>query len=246
MFRNQIVTIIATLFLIGVASLIYGSRALADLSAFDPAEPVFETKLILAPDTIIPGNQEVELIAARPVIAKRLDKLGLDGPYNLVIRNDQLEVTLPPGRNVPYIASLITSVGEIVFINGGRESPPVGEMVNLGTPSAEHPTYPILFTSRELQEIVLPDSANGQIFYRLTLEPTAANRLTDFIAANPGAYVCMVLDDQAINCSSMYHQSGNSLEILPELSSGGAISMTDLSIFLHSGPLSTRLKVLAD
>jgi hypothetical protein len=56
----------------------------------------------------------------------------------------------------------------------------------------------------------------------------------------------MVLDAQVINCSAMYHQTDNTLEILPELSSNSAISMTDLALFLYSGPLSTRLKVLAD
>ena len=124
---KKYVAILAVLLLMGAVSLVYGSRALADLSAFDPAANILETKLILSPDTIIPGNQEIELIEARPIIARRLDKLGLDGPYRLVIRNDQLEVTLPQGQNIPYIASVITSVGEIVFINGGKESPPWGK-----------------------------------------------------------------------------------------------------------------------
>lgn len=246
MFRKQIVIIVAVLFLIGVVSLIFGSRALADLSVFDPAQQVFETKLILAPDTIIPGNQEVELIAARPVIAKRLDKLALAGPYNLVIRNDQLVVTLPQGRNVPYIASVITSVGEITFINGGQESPPVGETITLGVPSETHKTYSILFTSREVKTITPPDTGKGQIFFQLALEPAAAARLADFIATHPGAYICMVLDTHVVNCSAMYQQSEIGLEILPELSSDGPINMDDLEVFLHSGPLSTRLKVLAD
>ncbi|MCK6626405.1 MAG: hypothetical protein L6R45_14660 [Anaerolineae bacterium] len=240
MFRKQIVVIVTALFLIGAASLVFGSRALADLSVFDPAEQVFETKLILAPDTVIPGNQEVELIAARPVIAKRLDKLVLAGPYNLVIHNGQLEVTLPQGRNVPYIASVITSKGEITFINGGQDSPPVGETI---TPGA---TYSILFTSHEVQEITPPDSANGQIFFQLKLEPATAARLADFIATHPGAYICMVLDEQVVNCSAMYQQTQANLEILPELSSDGPINMDDLEIFLYSGPLSTRLKVIAD
>lgn len=245
MFKKHL-AILTILVLIGLVSLAYGSRALADLSAFDPAANVFETKLILSPDSIIPGNQEFELIEARPIIARRLDKLDLEGPYRLVIRNEQLEVTLPQGENIPYIASVITSIGEIVFISGGQVSPPVGEMVNLGVPSANHDTYPILFTSREVIEIVPPDAATGQIFYRLTLEPAAAGRLADFVASNSEAYICMVMDEQVINCSTLYHQNGANLEILPELSSGSAISMTDLALFLHSGPLSTRLKVLVD
>lgn len=245
MFKKQI-AILVILLLLGLVSLFYGSRALADLSTFDPAESILETKLILAADTIIPTNQEVELIAARPVIAKRLDKLEIGGPYNVVIRNGQIEVTLPQGQNVPYIASVITSIGEIVFINAGKESPPVGEKVYLGVSSSEQPGYPILFTSRQVKEIAPPDSTSGQIFYRLTLEPAAAERLDDFVAANPGAYICMVLDEQVISCSAMYHQTGQDLEILPELSSSEAMNMNDLAVFLYSGPLSTRLKVMAD
>lgn len=246
MLRKQIVVIVAVLFLMGMVSLAFGSRALADLSVFDPAQQVFETRLVLAPDTIIPGNQEVELIAARPVIAKRLDKLALDGSYNLVIRNGQLVVTLPQGRNVPYIASVITSVGEITFINGGQDTPPVGETITPGLPSEDHETFSILFTSGEVQTIAPPDPGNGQIFFQLTLEPAAAARLADFIATHPGANICMVLDAQVINCSTMYQQSETSLEILPELSSEGPINMDDLEVFLYSGPLSTRLKVVAD
>lgn len=244
MFKKQI-AILAILLLLGLVSLFYGSRALADLSTFDPAESVLETKLILAADTIIPTNQEVELIAARPVIAKRLDKLEIGGPYQVVIRNGQIEVMLPQGQNIPYIASVITSIGEIVFINAGKESPPVGEKVYLGVGSGDQPGYPILFTSREVKEIAPPDTTSGQIFYRLTLEPAAANRMDNFTAANPGAFVCMVLDEQVISCSAMYHQTGQDLEILPELSNE-AMNMDDLAVFLYSGPLSTRLKVVAD
>jgi preprotein translocase subunit SecD len=242
---RKYLAILVVLCLLGAISLIYGSRALADLSVFDPADNVFEVKLILAPDTIIPGNQEVELIAARPVIARRLDKLELNGPYNLVIRNGYLEVTLPQGQNIPYIASVLTSVGEITFI-GSKEWPLPGEVVNPEAQLGDRSRGAILFTSREVTEITPPDSTSGQIFYRLTLEPAAAERLADFQAVNQGAYICMVLDEQVINCSTMYHQANQELEILPEFSSGDPINMTDLEVFLYSGPLSTRLKVLAD
>jgi preprotein translocase subunit SecD len=245
MFKKQI-AILVILLLLGLVSLFYGGRALADLSAFDPADTVLETRLVLAPDTVIPTHQEVELIAARPVIAKRLDKLDIGGPYNVVIRNGQIEVTLPQGQNIPYIASVITSIGEIVFINGGQEAPPLGEQVFLGVHVDDQPGYPILFTSREVKEIAPPDPTSGQIFYRLTLESAAAERLDNFVAANPGAYICMVLDEQVISCSAMYHQTGQNLEILPELSQSQAMNMDDLAVFLHSGPLSTRLKVVAD
>jgi hypothetical protein len=56
----------------------------------------------------------------------------------------------------------------------------------------------------------------------------------------------MVMDEQVLNCSTMYHQNGSTLEILPELTSSTALNMTDLTVFLYSGPLSTRLKVVPD
>lgn len=246
MLRKHI-AIPAVLLLIGLVSLVYGSRALADLSMFDPAASALETKLVLESDMAVAADQEIQLIAARPVIARRLDRLELQGPYRIVIREGQLEITLPKGQNIPYITAMLTSMGEITFIDGGTGSPPVGESVQLGIRSnlAEH-VYHILFTSREVQEIVPPDAAKGELFYRLKLQPAAADRFADFDQNGSNAYVCMVLDGQVINCSLMYHQSGDTIEILPELSSEAGVNMDDLAVFLYSGPLSTRLKVVAD
>lgn len=246
MFRKHI-AIPAILLLIGLVSLVYGSRALADLSMFDPAASALETKLMLEPDMVITADQQVQLIAARPVIARRLDRLQLQGPYRVVISDGQLEITLPKGKDTPYITAMLTSVGEITFIDGGTSSPPVGESIQVGIRArAGDPVYHILFTSREVQEIVPPDTANGEVFYQLKLHPAAADRFTNFNQNGPNSYVCMVLDEQVINCSLMYHQSGNTIEILPELSSDAGINMDDLAIFLYSGPLSTRLRIVAD
>lgn len=240
MFRKHI-AILTVLFLLGVVSLVFGSQALADLSDFDPAADAFETKLVLVPDAVIPANQEVELIAARPVIARRLDKLDLAGPYNLAIRNGQLVVTLPRDKNTPYVAAVITSVGEIVFVDGGTQNPPLDQKIQVGSRS-----HQILFTSREVTGIVPPDSTDGQIFYRLTLTPAAADRLKNFVENHARSFICMVLDEQVLNCSTMYHQNGPTLEILPELTGSTALNMTDLTVFLYSGPLSTRLRVVSD
>lgn len=241
------VAIPAILLLIGLLSLVYGSRALADLSMFDPAANTLETKLVLEPDLVLSKDQQVQLIAARPVIARRLDRLALQGPYRVVIRDGQLEVTLPKDKNTPYITAMLTSIGEITFIDGGTDSPPVGEAVQVGirANSTDH-VYHILFTSREVQEIVPPDAAKGEVFYRLKLQPAAADRFASFNQHGSNAYVCMVLDAQVINCSLMYHQNGDTLEILPELSSEAGVNMDDLAVFLYSGPLATRLKVMAD
>ena len=77
---------------------------------------------------------------------------------------------------------------------------------------------------QEIEAAKLPDSTTGEIFYQLTLEPAAAERLTTFVETEPGGYICMVMDSYVLNCSVMYHQAGNSIEILPGLSSGTGIS----------------------
>jgi hypothetical protein len=53
----------------------------------------------------------------------------------------------------------------------------------------------------------------------------------------------MVIDQQVINCSSMYHLTDNTLDILPSLGSGNAISLNDLAVFVESGPLPMPLIV---
>jgi preprotein translocase subunit SecD len=102
--------------------------------------------------------------------------------------------------------------------------------------------YRTLFVGQEIEAAKLPDSTTGQIFYQLTLQPAAAKRLTTFVETEPDGYICMVMDGQVLNCSVMYHQSGNTIEILPGLSSGTGISLADLAIFLKSGPLPMPLE----
>lgn len=247
MYRKRL-GILAVFLLIGTLTLVYGAQVFADLNTLAATSPtVFDTTLTLVPDGAITRSPEAELLAVRPIVAQRLDQLNLDGFYNVAVRHGQLELTLPKDANIPYIASVITSLGEIVFIDGGTESPPLDQQVQIELPAGlEHNAYPILFTSREVQQITPPDPTTGQIFYDLVLKPAAADRLANFVADQPGAYICMVMDGQVINCSTMYHQEDQTLEILPELSSGTAVSMTDLAVFLHSGPLPTRLKVITN
>jgi preprotein translocase subunit SecD len=147
-----------------------------------------------------------------------------------------LVVRLPHGQNIPYIAVVISSVGEIKFIDGGQNSPPVGQA------DAPSQIYQTLFTGQEIESAEPPDSTAGQIFYRLTLQPAASERLATFIQTQPQRYICMVVDGQVLNCSVMYHQAGNTIEILPGLSSGTFLSLADLAIFLESGPLPEPLQ----
>ena len=59
-------------------------------------------------------------------------------------------------------------------------------------------------------------------------------------------FVCLAIDGEVINCSTMYHWSGTMIKILPDLGSGAGISLADLAIFLESGPLPTPLRVITD
>jgi hypothetical protein len=44
----------------------------------------------------------------------------------------------------------------------------------------------------------------------------------------------------------MYHLSGNTLDILPNLGGEISINLTDLAIFLKSGPLPVSLEVMTN
>jgi preprotein translocase subunit SecD len=135
-------------------------------------------------------------------------------------------------------------VGEIEFIDGGAVSPPVGREIKTGPQaSPAQNIYQVLFTGQDVEEALPPDSTGGQIFYRLTLNATGAERFEDFVATRSGNYVCMVMDKQVINCSAMYHWRNNTLDILPNLGGGTVISLADLAVFLESGPLPLPLKV---
>jgi hypothetical protein len=237
-----------TLLLIGALSLFYSSKALADLLFYPTPADALKTSIVLKPNPAVSSDatlMEADLLEARQVVAQRLDQLNLPGSYQLVNQSGQLTITLPESENTPYIINIVTHVGKIEFINGGLESPPLGRPVKTGlqAASSEQNVYPTLFIGQEVEEIVPPDSTTGQIFYRLTLNSVAAKRFTDFVEAQPGAYVCMVLDRQVINCSVMYHLTNNTLDILPNLGSSTMVSLADLAIFLESGPLPLPLRV---
>ncbi|MBN1994589.1 MAG: hypothetical protein JW953_17960 [Anaerolineae bacterium] len=233
--------------LVGVLSLIYSSRALADLVLNPVADDALRTQVILKPDLVVlPGQAvlEADLRDARQVVARRLEQLDLPEPYYLVSQPGQLAVTLPETEKIPYVINILTHVGEIEFIDGGLERPPLGRQVATGLQSKpEQNIYRVLFAGQEIDEVAPPDSTTGQIFYRLVLDPTASRRVAQFVEAQPEHYICMVVDKQVINCSAMYHWSDHTLDILPNLGSGSLVSLADLAVFLDSGPLPVPLKV---
>ena len=232
---------ITALCMLSALSLAYSSKALAKLVLSPAQTDNFSDQVILH---LPPGtDQEINLAAAERVVARRLDELDLSGSYRLVSQAGQLAVTLPNSQQTPYILNLITHVGRIEFIDGGQ-NPPLGRPAQTGAPAnPAQGVYAVLFTGQEVEEVVPPDSSPGQIFYRLRLNPTAAQRLAQFVEMGSSRYICMVMDGQVINCSSMYHVDGNTLDILPNLASGAPVSLAELAIFLESGPLPVSLAV---
>jgi preprotein translocase subunit SecD len=243
--RATIFTI--ALVLVGVLSLIYSSKALANIVFYPLSADDLNTRVILRPNTTTSPDAatlESNLLDARQVVARRLDQLNLSGPYYLVNQPGQLAVALPESERTPYVINIITHVGEIEFIDGGTELPPLGRQIKTSLHANPNQNiYQILFTGQEVEEVIPPTSTTGQIFYCLTLNPAAAHRFADFVETQSDHYVCMVMDKQVINCSVMYHWNSNTLDILPNLSSGTMISLTDLAVFLDSGPLPVPLKV---
>ena len=221
--RASIFTV--ALLLVGLFSLIYSTRALADLIFFPEPIEGFQTRVTLSPNL----SSDVD-------VARRLVQLDVPGPYQLLTQNGQLSLMLPATEQTPYVIDLISHVGQIEFIDGGASSPPLGRWV-------EQDAYDVLFTAQDVQAVTPPNTETGQIFYRLSLTPSSTQRMAEFVANQSDHYVCMVIDRQVINCSSMYHLTGDTLDILPSLGSGNMISLNDLAVFVESGPLPVPLKV---
>jgi len=221
--------------LVIVIGTITGVQALADWKQHYVGS---STRLVLQPDVAVGIENTVlesDLLQSQTVIEQRLDNLRLAGDYTVLVRGGQLQINMPRVENMQYVTSVLSSVGDIAFISTGTEAP-VGQQFYAG-----QKTYHTLFIGKEIITAELPDSATGQIFYRLTVLPPAAERMTRFIQTNPDDYICMVMDRQVLNCSQMYYWNGQSLEILPDLSSGAVFSLADLGIFLDSGPLPVQM-----
>ncbi len=64
------------------------------------------------------------------------------------------------------------------------------------------------------------------------------------MAANHNNYLCLVIDGKVTNCSKMYHLSGATLDILPELADNTGLNLADLAVFLASGPLPVPVELV--
>jgi preprotein translocase subunit SecD len=244
--RRHLILLIVVLLLTGALSLISQTQAVAGLAArYQKASDSGYTALVLAPVTTAPDpGTNAHLLEAKRVIDYRLEKLGVSAAGLVNLQEGKLEVTLPEGGNTPYVINIITSIGKIEFIDGGESDPPIGQRILTGPHARPNRSiYRSLFTGADVESVLPPDPATGQIFYSLALKPAAAQRFGAFVMETPRNYVCMVLDERVINCSRMYHFTGEGLEILPDLGSGTQVSLADLAVFLEGGPLPLALDV---
>jgi preprotein translocase subunit SecD len=245
--RHLLIFLIAAL-VFTLFSLAFSAQVLADLqSLYRGSAEAFSTQLVLKPQAMTDSATAADpthLVQIQQIVDQRLDKLQLAGTHSVSLQGDQLLVRLPNSENMPYITSVVSRVGEIEFIDGGPGAPPVGQRVTTGPEaSPEQNVYQTLFTGQEILAAALPDPGAGQIFYRLTLQPATIDRLSNFAESHSNRYICMVMDGEVLNCSLMYHWTDNTIEILPGLSSGTTFSLSDLSVFLTSGPLPVPLSV---
>jgi preprotein translocase subunit SecD len=238
--------------LIAVLGLTYGARTITDLTLLYPTTvDIPGTRIILSLDEsadapeILPKEYTLQVQGAHQVLSKRLEEMYPHQNYQITIHNNRLEVVLPTNENTPYTIHVITQVGEIEFVDGGNKLPRAGQLVEKEDGIPEN-TYQTLFTGREITTIVPPNSDTGEIFYQFQLQPTAAQRVADFIRSSNKAYACLVIDKQIVNCSTMYHLSGNTLDILPNLGGETGMNLADLAIFLKSGPLPASLEVITN
>jgi hypothetical protein len=247
--KRQLTIFLLSLILISIFTLAYHPRALADWLLFSPTVvDDSSVKIKLTPDQS--ANLSNITLEASPaqlqeVITLRLAQLKLKS-YEVQAAGEGVEVILPDHENMAYIINIISRVGEVEFINGGQRTPPLGEKVVIGAETdGAQPVYPLLFSGHEIRAVTPPDPESGEIFYQISLQPEAAQRVAEFAEAKEG-YICLAIDGEVINCSTMYHWSGTMIKILPDLGSGAGISLADLAVFLDSGPLPVPLRVITD
>ncbi|HMR66247.1 MAG TPA: hypothetical protein PKE64_19725 [Anaerolineae bacterium] len=237
------VALVLTLALALVALwLTIGVRVVAELSLAAPVaieNPGLQ--IILRPEKRSVSTDQ--LLKAQQVVANRLEHLQPNSWYDVTVAEGQLEVRLNEHENFHYIQDIISHAGRIEFIDGGYNAP-IGQFVETAIEPTTSDRFRTLFTGQEIVSVVLPES--GQIFYRITPKPEATPRIEPFFANQADRFICLVIDGQVINCSKLYSWTDGTLEIMPSLGSGTGLGLSDLEIFLTSGPLPGKFEVATD
>lgn len=213
---------------------LYVPQSIASTSAVPlSAARTFDAHLVLRP--IDMQFDDTQLAQASQIIGQRLAMSKLHGPFNVQVRSNYITVELSEGRDIPYVSALITTIGDIQFIQTDAAERPLGQNVALNDAST-------LFTGGQVNHFTAP--TDGDMFYQLTLNQQATQQLDVFDKTQSNQHICMVMDNVVVNCSSMYYWSGDSLEIVPNLRSNHPLSMQALLTFVHSGALPLSLEIV--
>jgi hypothetical protein len=166
MMKSQFATFIIASLLIAAFVLTYSSKVVA---SFDlPSSVLVDRpglKIVLTPKTTtnLTNKPEEYILEAQRVVTQRLDQLQPSGSFEVIVKPDQLEVTLSPRGNIAHIINLLTRQGEVEFINGGLEMPSIGQPVATGPETRlEQSIYQRLFTGRDIAAVIPPDSGQSR------------------------------------------------------------------------------------
>lgn len=240
--KRQVAVFVLASILIAVLGVSMVSQVLADMRQLFPAGDNLTTVIALKP--AVAGAPLADLSRGVQVLQQRLAEVEPNGRFRVTVdeANKQLQVALSGDMNTPYTLDVITHVGQVEFIDGGADSPPVGRQVQTGAVATAE-VYQTLFTGKDIRTIAPPTDNSGEIFYQLSLLSLAAERV-ERLAANHNNYLCLVIDGKVTNCSKMYHLSGATLDILPELADNTGLNLADLAVFLASGPLPVPVELV--
>ncbi len=234
--HKQLTRIVVILLItIGVGIGIYASHhtAFATTIPFSSTS-TFKSQLILQPYTT--QFTPADLIKARHIIEQRLQRTSMYGSFEVTAHQTYLEVNLSEGRDLPYITQLLTSVGNIQFIDGGK-TPLIGQHL-----TDADLTNKLLFSNRNIRQFNAP--SKGDMFYQLTLLPKTAANVERYLQTQPNTYVCIAVDGLVTNCSSLYHWADDTLEFIPNRGDIGVLQSQDLLTLVYSPPLPMPLKII--
>jgi preprotein translocase subunit SecD len=92
-------------------------------------------------------------------------------------------------------------VGQVELVDTGTQFLPVGSKVKTGPhPIPEQGVYQVVLTESDFESVVAQLREDDNPVIKFTLTPTGDDRLVAHTAELRGYYLCLVVDDQVVNC----------------------------------------------
>lgn len=164
-------------------------------------------RVLLAPD--LPAGQSAsaeQLEAAKTIIERRVNGLGVSEPLIQRIGDDKILVELPGIANPDQAVAAFGGTGLLEFVNVGQSPPQEGSYINTNlsqNPDPALPTYDTVLTGAELK----PESV-AVIFDQTTNQPMISfefkdgepkQKLTDFTSSNVGNFMAITVDKEVLS-----------------------------------------------